>query len=175
VKIFFLLTAFVFSIPVRSQIPYFKELLSFTDTEATQYLDSLNGLKPNPSYKIKRDVDKDGNLTIEAFLSNDGQDLYTCRQIILTFNRVKGVEYCFSQILLGESKYAYRNITHIKDNYMQKSDSSWEHVISNNSKSVFKKVAVFRRYAGDADTKLAPYYEIDYFFDERNKHPSKKH
>ena len=100
----FLLIPLLFTFFVSfSQFSHVELLVGLTETEATKYLDSLNHLKSNPYYKVERDISPDGYLLLKSSFSLADEYFYKCSSIFLWFTRVKGVEYCMRQIILGDT------------------------------------------------------------------------
>jgi hypothetical protein len=109
-----------------SQVDHIEMLIGKTDSEVTQYFDSLNSLKNNPYYKIKRDVTDNGDLmlSVEFALSDGGY--YTCSSIMTRFERVKGIEICVTQGIVGSTEFAQGNLSFIKDNFEVVSEGRWK-------------------------------------------------
>ena len=84
---------------------------------AADYLDSLNGLKNNPYYKIEKDISQDGNLILKSGFSIYDEQFYTCLSIWTVFNRFEGTEICVNQRFFGGVEYAQSNLSFIKDNF----------------------------------------------------------
>lgn len=149
-----LLISFLFGFIVSfSQFSHVELLIGLTEAEATKKLDSLNKLKSNPYYQVERDMSPDGYLILKSFYSLDDEGYYKCSSIFLWFTRIKGVEYCIQQIILGDIKYAQDNMAFIKDNFTKNNDGKWEKQYSQSSiNNVVKVLASFERIEGNHPT-----------------------
>ncbi len=124
-----ILSFFVFQ-SAYCQINHIELLVDKDDSYVIKYFDSLNSLKSNPYYKIKRSVSVYGDaiLTVE-FALND-ESYYTCLSITCIFARVKGFEICFKQYITGREEFAKSNLDFVKDNFtFVPKNSNWEKVL----------------------------------------------
>src|SRR5215469_15650874 len=80
--------------PVFGQIDHISIAIGKSDAIVTAYLDSLNRLKSNPYYKIKKDVSESGDLVYEVAFSLDDESYYGCYSIMFLFFRSGGKEIC---------------------------------------------------------------------------------
>ena len=121
------LLVFVFtSYSCFSQLDHVELLIGKTEPQVIQYLDSLNNLKSNLYYKIKRDITKNANLLLGSEFSIYDEKYYTCIAIYASFQRINGVEVCIKQTIAGGSEYAEPNLSYIKDNFKYVSNNEWE-------------------------------------------------
>jgi hypothetical protein len=126
-KIYLLLCVFIIaSLSAFSQIVHIEVLLGKSELYVTNYLDSLNRLKSNPNYKIKKSVSDEGSLILEnAFILED-EAYYSCYSVLTRFLRIKGTEICVKEVIVGTKAYAQKNLVYIKDNFNFVSNSKWE-------------------------------------------------
>ena len=119
-KILYCLVAVLFAIDSYSQIDHIKVLVGLKEADVVYYMDSLLNLKTNEYYKIKRDINADGDLMLKSSFSMSDEPFYTCYTIMCIFVRQGGVEYCVRQIILGAPENAVKNINFIKSRSTKK-------------------------------------------------------
>jgi hypothetical protein len=126
-----------------SQINHIELLIGKLDSDVTSYFDSLNSLKSNPYYKIKRDVSDYGDMILKVeFALADGA-YYTCSSIITRFVRLKGDEFCDRQYIMGSAEFAKPNLDFIKDNFkFVPEKDNWEKILIPDH---FKVIATFEK------------------------------
>ena len=130
-----------------AQISHINVLIGKTEVQVTRYLDSLNNLKDNSYYKIKRDVSETGGLILKVEFSMSDEKYYNCSGIVVGFQRFNGQEICINQMLWGIAEYAQSNSSYIKDNFEVVSDGEWEKPFGNSGN--YKIVATFQRQDGN--------------------------
>lgn len=135
-----ILTFFIFNSSF-SQINHIDVLIGKLDSHVTKYFDSLNNLKSNPYYKIKRDVTNYGDMLLSVEFSSVDQSYYNCLSITTRFTRSQGSEFCDKQYITGRSEFAKPNLDFIKDNFTFVQEKNiWEKVLIPGH---FKVVATF--------------------------------
>ena len=126
-----------------SQINHVELLVGKLDSHVTSYFDSLNGLKSNPYYKIKKDVTDYGDMLLSVEFASVDQSYYTCLSITTRFTRLKGTEFCNKQYITGRSEFAKPNLDFIKDNFTFVAEkNNWEKILIPDH---FKIIATFER------------------------------
>ena len=128
-----------------SQIPHVKLFVDNSESEVIKYFDSLNNLKPNANYKIKRSTSDDGSLILTSDFAIADEKFYTCHSIMAKFLRVEGEEICISELIVGGNEFAQQNISFIKDNFNLKSAKHWEKLLY----GIFKITATFKKENSD--------------------------
>jgi hypothetical protein len=125
------------------QIDKISILVGKDEATITKYFDSLNSLRPNVYFKIKRSTTDDGNLDLSVEFALDDQVYFKCLNLTATFQRVRGTEYCTSQSIFGEIEYANFYLSFIKDNFTRVSDGIWE--IPSSAIKGLKVVALYKK------------------------------
>jgi hypothetical protein len=127
----------------------------------TKYFDSLNSLKTNPTYKIKKDVSAYGDLTLTIEFSISDQQFYNCIGVTAGFQRSpSGVEICTNEFVWGSTEYADANMAYVKDNFKFVSNNIWEKPLYGDTRNL-KIKAKFDRIEGNY-----PSFMISYFLKE---------
>ena len=112
------------------QLKHIELLIGQLDTHVISYFDSLNNLKSNPYYKIKKDVSDYGDMILSNEFSLSDESYYTCLSVTARFARIKGVELCDRQYISGTSEFSKLNLDFIKDNFKFVSEkNNWERII----------------------------------------------
>jgi hypothetical protein len=125
------------------QIDKVSILVGKDEATITKYFDSLNSLRPNAYFKIKRSTTDDGDLDLSVDFALSDQAYFKCLNLAVTFQRVNGKEYCISQGISGEIEYANFYLSFIKDNFTRVSDGIWE-TPSSDFKGL-KVVAIYKK------------------------------
>lgn len=147
------------ALPAFSQVDHIDIKLGTSDTAVIKFLDSLNRLKPNRHFKIKKDVTVDGSLTIEGLFSPDDESYYGCQVVMFIFLRSNGNEICMKQAIIGTSEYAQSNLNFVKDNFKYLAPGIWEK--NTDSFLLFKVKATFERKNTQPST-FTLTYELSY-------------
>lgn len=143
-KTFLLISLFLIYLPnFYSQIKNVEILVTKTDIEISNYLDSLFSLKQNPSYEIEKDITNNGSMIFKASFSLVDEDFYKCTSIFFVFERIKGVEFCVKQVVSGHVEYASSHLNLIKDNFVSISEGLWEKPL--NEDNSIKIIAKLKR------------------------------
>lgn len=142
-----------------AQIKHVNILVGKSDLIVREYLNYLNGLKKNQAYKIKEDIDLEGNLILKSSFSIDDASYYGCQGIMFKFFRLDGEEICISQIVYGERANALSNLNYIKDNFKFVSLNRWERPLK--EIDGYKIIATLKVEDGDM-----PSFLIEYTFSE---------
>jgi|SRR5690348_3178118 len=125
-----------------SQISHIELLIGRSDSDVTSYFDSLNSLKRNPYYKIKKGVSNYGDMILSVEYAIDDESYYTCSSIMTRFARLKGEEFCDREYVMGSTEFATSNLDFIKDNFKFVSENNWEKILVPDH---FKIVASFEK------------------------------
>lgn len=150
-----------------SQIGNVQVLIGKYDTYVKKYFDSLNSLKPNPYFKIKKDFSKNGEMVLIAEFATSDQPIFGCYFIMVLFQRTKdGNQICISEKISGEVQYADGNLNYIKDNFTRipSETAKWEKPFGYDL--TFKIIAEFERRDGNY-----PSYVITYSAKEIDNQP----
>jgi hypothetical protein len=116
-----------------AQIGHILVLVGKNDAIITYYLDSLNRLRPNTMFKIKRDVAPDGDLLLQADYGLKDEPFFGCFSLMFRFTRVSGNEICGRELIIGSAEYAQRNLNFVKDNFTSAQAGTWEHSMTDSS------------------------------------------
>lgn len=157
-KSIILMILFFSSYSSYCQIDHIEILMIKTDMEVRDYLDSLNRLKYNSYFKIDKSFAANGDLILTCHFAMADQPYYKCTMIMTKFRRENGIEFCISQVILGEEQYAQSNLDFIKDNFTYVSSSNWVKPYAPNNP--LKIDASFERKDGNY-----PVYVITYELD----------
>ncbi len=144
----------IFITPAKSQVEVMDILIGSTEGSVINYLDSLNGLRPAPGYKIERAITKSGNLQLSTSYSLADQDFYKCLNLVFVFTRIDGMEFCSQQVLSGHPKKAESNLNFVKDNFTLVAPNTWEKPY----RPGYKLQATF----GLVEAKEEKYYYLNY-------------
>ncbi len=109
-----------------SQVDHVSVLIGKTDTDVSNYLDSLNNTHPSSYYKIKRSTSSDGNLTFQVDSYLGDETYWHFYAIIIFFKRINGIEICTTQMIMGSLEFAQYNLSYVKDNFHFVSENVWE-------------------------------------------------
>jgi len=148
-----------------SQIGNVQVLIGKYDTYVKKYLDSLNSLKPNPYFEIKKDFTKNGDMVLIAKFPLSDQPIFGCYFIMVLFQRTpNGNQICTSEKISGEVQYADWNLNFIKDNFTRipSETAKWEKPFG----LTFKIIAEFERQDGNL-----PSYVITYSVKDIDNQP----
>lgn len=150
----------VFIGPVQSQVTSIDILIGAPETQVISYMDSLNKLKPNPSYKIERSVTKDGSLQLSSNYALADQEFYNCLSIVFVFKRTNGAEFCSQQVITGFPKYAESNLNFVKDNFTYITTNAWQ-------KTSYQPGYTLQARFGVIEGKNDNYYYLNYYSEKR--------
>lgn len=153
--VFGILSLLFYSFNSFSQLSYFPVLIGHDDKEIISYLDSLNHLKSNPYYLVKRTVSDNGSLILRNDFSISDEPYYTCSGVWAKFVRVEGEELCVKHSLLGSAEYVYKNLNYIKDNFKQVDNNTWERIYTEDG--IYKIVATLQIKGGEYRTYIITY------------------
>ena len=149
------------------QIGNVQVLIGKNEAYVRRYLDSLNGLKPNPYFEIKKDFASDGEMLLTAEFAMTDQPIFTCYFIMFSFQRTKeGAQICIAEVITGEVEYAEGNLNYIKDNFTRipSETAKWERPFGNDLP--YKIIAEFERKEGNY-----PSYVITYSVRKTDNQP----
>jgi hypothetical protein len=134
-----------------SQMPIF---IGKPSSKIKSYLDSIKGIKSPNNMVIENSSSSNG----DYMLSAEGdymENILGFHQTFFVFDRINGLEICKSQTLFGDGKYAYINLSKIKDLFIKTGDNEWEIKLANGER-------IKATYVLSRNDKGQYYYTIDY-------------
>lgn len=125
--------AILFGSYCHAQIDSVYITLGRNDTVVSNFLNLLNSKKPNPSFSVEQGVTKNGNQTLKADFGLANEDFYKCRTIWCVFEEVKGQQYCTTELIHGDIKYANHYLSFLKANFTLVKENLWEKDFGDNN------------------------------------------